>query len=630
MTMSPLKAAPLPTRVLALVAGFVLLIVVVIAAGWLINLQENDAGLARHTLEVQNSIARTFSLLQDAESGQRGYLLTGEQAYLEPFTRADAQIDRELEKLGRLVGGDPEQQQSVLTLRSIADDKRAELRRTVELRRSGNGDAALSILREGSGKALMDRAREVVAQMEAAQAALLSARIERTRRNGATLQATIILAALLALLLASLSIYYLRRYLSDSRVAYEHLAAANARLAREAIERDRLETQLRQSQKMEIIGQLTGGIAHDFNNMLAVVIGNLNLLRRRMANGQSDVARFIDGAIEGADRAAALTHRLLAFSRQQPLAPAATDANKLVSGMTELLRRTLSEAVVLETVLAGGLWRIHIDASQLESAIVNLAINARDAMTEGGKLTIETGNASLDEAYAAVQEEVQPGQYVLIAVTDTGAGMSAATISKAFDPFFTTKPSGKGTGLGLSQVYGFVKQSGGHVKIYSEPGQGTTVKIYLPRFTGAVADAEPAAAPPAVPTGDPGKIVLVVEDDERVRRFTVDALRDLNYTVLHADGGAKALRVLDGHPGVNLLLTDIVMPEMNGRQLAQEALRRRGDLKVLYVTGFTRNAIVHNGMLDPGVHLMTKPFTLEQLAAKVREMLGETGPARGS
>jgi signal transduction histidine kinase len=621
MTIVPVKAAPLPVRIPAFVAGFVLLIIGVMAAGWLVNLQENYAYLARHVLEVENSVARVFSLLQDAETGQRGYLLTGDEAYLDPFTKASAGIDPELENLSRLVGDDPNEEQDVVALRAIADDKLAELRRTLDLRRSGDADAALVVVRGGAGKEAMDRARALVARLEGEQATVLSRRIAQTGRTGAMLQATIILAALLALLLALLSIYYLRRHLAEARTAYEEVASANNKLAVEAIARGKLETQLRQSQKLELIGQLTGGIAHDFNNMLAVVIGNLNLLQRRMAKGETDVARFVNGAIEGAERAAALTHRLLAFSRQQPLAPAPTDANKLVSGMAELLRRTLSETVILETVLAGGLWRTHTDAVQLESAIVNLAVNGRDAMPDGGKLTIESANAHLDEAYAAAHEEVKPGQYVLIAVTDTGFGMDAETISKAFDPFFTTKPSGKGTGLGLSQVYGFVKQSGGHLKIYSEPGQGTTVKIYLPRFAGALEVVAPAAAP-LVAQGDPGKIVLVVEDDERVRRFTVDALRDLDYTVLHADGGAKALRLLDEHPGINLLLTDIVMPEMNGRQLAEEARRRRDDLKVLYFTGFTRNAIVHNGLLDRGVNLITKPFTIEQLAAKVREMLG--------
>jgi signal transduction histidine kinase/CheY-like chemotaxis protein len=614
-------ALPLPTRLVYLFASFVLLIAIIIGAGWLTDVQETNAYWVRHTLEVQKSIGRTFSLLQDAETGQRGYLLTGERDYLDPFAKADAQIDQELDRLDRLVADNPAQQGNAVALRAIANDKRAELRRTVELRRSGNGDAALAHLREGTGKAFMDRARDLVARMQYAEEVRLSAGIEQAKRNAYVLRATMLLAALFALLVAVVSVYYLRRYLRDMRFAHDQLAASNNRLTLEMIERDRVETQLRQSQKMEIIGQLTGGIAHDFNNMLAVVIGNLNLLQRRLTNAQPNVTRFIQGALEGADRAAALTSRLLAFSRQQPLMPTAIDANKLIAGMTELLQRSLGEAIVLETVLGGGLWRTHIDGPQLESAIVNLAVNARDAMPEGGRLTIETVNSHLDEAYAATHQEVKAGQYLLIAVTDTGSGMSAETIARAFDPFFTTKATGKGTGLGLSQVYGFVKQSGGHVKIYSELGEGTTVKVYLPRLIGSIAERDAPPKEVSVQKGSSNEIVLVVEDDERVRRFTVDALRELNYTVLHADGAATALRLLDCHPDVQLLLTDIVMPEVNGRQLAEEAQRRRTNLKVLYFTGFTRNAIVHNGMLDRGVHLMTKPFTLEQLATKVREVL---------
>jgi signal transduction histidine kinase len=371
----------------------------------------------------------------------------------------------------RLIGDDPEQQRNLSSLRPVVEAKRAELQRTVDLRKSGDLEAALAIVRDGSGKDLMDRIRRIVDRMERAEEEYLPARIEQTRRNGYSLQAAIILAASLALLLGLLSLFYLRHHLAENRQAIEKLSAANEKLAREAVERDRLEAQLRQAQKMEIVGQLTGGIAHDFNNMLAVVIGNLNLLSKRLQRGETNVERYADGALEGANRAALLTHRLLAFSRQQPLTPDVIDANRLVSGMTKLLRRALGEEVILETVLAGGLWRTHIDANQLESAIVNVAVNARDAMPGGGKLTIETCNAHLDEAYASAHEEVRAGQYVLVAVSDTGQGMKAQTIEKAFDPFFTTKESGKGTGLGLSQVYGFVKQSHGHVKIYSEPGE---------------------------------------------------------------------------------------------------------------------------------------------------------------
>ena len=379
------------------------------------------------------------------------------------------------------------------------------------------------------------------------------------------------------------------------------------------------EKALRQAQKMESLGQLTGGIAHDFNNMLNVVIGNLDMLLRRLARGDVNVQRFASFALDGATRAAQLTERLLAFARQQPLRLQPINPNKLMAGMSDLLHRTLGETIRTETVLAGGLWKVHTDANQLESAIVNLAVNARDAMPEGGKLTVETANAHLDDIYAAQHAGVPQGQYVMIAVTDTGCGMSSDVIQKAFDPFFTTKSVGKGTGLGLSQVHGFVHQSGGHVKIYSEVAQGTTVKIYLPRYYGSSEDAPPITRFTPAFSGS-GTTVLVVEDEESVRHVSVDALTELGYTVLEANGAAMALRLLDQHPEISLMFTDVVMPEVNGRMLADEARRRRPDLKVLFTTGYTRNAIVHNGVLDPGVHLIGKPFNLEQLARKLAEL----------
>jgi signal transduction histidine kinase len=384
----------------------------------------------------------------------------------------------------------------------------------------------------------------------------------------------------------------------------------------------RIETEeaLRQAQKMEAIGQLTGGVAHDFNNMLAVVLGGLDLALRRLERGDSRIQKYLINAQEGGRRAAALTQRLLAFARQQPLEPAPVEANKLVAGMSDLLRRSLGETINLETVLAGGLWRVHADPNQLESAIVNLAVNSRDAMPNGGKLTIETANAHLDDEYSS-HEGLPMGQYVLIAVTDSGAGMPPEIASKAFDPFFTTKKAGAGTGLGLSQVYGFVKQSGGHVKIYSEMGQGTTVKIYLPRYLGEVRALETARERSPLPRNDGSVTVLVAEDEEGVRAHVVDALEELGYTVLSAGTGKEAIELLGNHPEVGLLFTDVVIPDMNGRQLAQEAQHRLPSLKVLFTTGYTRNAIVHNGMLDPDVSLLTKPFTLEQLARKIAEVL---------
>ena len=378
---------------------------------------------------------------------------------------------------------------------------------------------------------------------------------------------------------------------------------------------------LRQSQKMEAVGQLTGGIAHDFNNMLAVVIGSLDLLGRRIGEGDARTRRYVDTAMEGARRAAFLTERLLAFSRQQPLQPQPIDPNKLVSGMSDLLTHSLGAAVRLETVLAAGMWRVSVDANQLENAILNLAVNARDAMPEGGRLTIETQNAYLDERYVEPHIGVPAGQYALIAVTDTGSGMPADVIAKAFDPFFTTKAVGKGTGLGLSQVYGFVKQSGGHVKIYSEAGNGTTVKIYLPRLVGPASDVEASTRPRATPRGDRAEVILVVDDEPAVRQLSVDALTELGYRVLEAEGGESALQMLDQHPEIVLLFTDVVMPGMNGRKLADEARRRRPSLKLLFTTGYTRNAVVHNGVLDPDVDLIGKPFTIDALAAKLRTVL---------
>lgn len=396
------------------------------------------------------------------------------------------------------------------------------------------------------------------------------------------------------------------------------------RVAAEVAERLRTEEALRQAQKMEAVGQLTGGIAHDFNNMLAVVLSSLDLLDRKFLAGDARAMRLLDAARNGARRAAQLTQRLLAFARQQPLKPESLDVNKLVAGMSDLLRHSLGGGVQLETVLAGGLWRAHVDPNQLENAILNLAVNGRDAMADlsgEGRLTIETANCHLNERYAAEHLGLQAGQYVMVAVTDTGVGMSADVIAKAFEPFFTTKEVGRGTGLGLSQVYGFVKQSGGHARIYSEVGQGTTVKLYMPRQLGTQPGEVGTDQATQALHGDGMELVLAVEDEPAMRALTVETLQELGYRVLEADGGVAALALLDAHPDIALLFTDVVMPGMNGRKLADEARRRRPDLKVLFTTGYTRNAVVHNGVLDPGVHLIGKPFTMEELAARVREVL---------
>ncbi|WP_245409190.1 GAF domain-containing protein [Shinella sp. WSJ-2] len=414
--------------------------------------------------------------------------------------------------------------------------------------------------------------------------------------------------------------------LARRRRAEEELTLLNAsleqRVAEEVLERARTEAQLRQAQKMEAVGQLTGGIAHDFNNMLAVIIGGLGMLQRRLARGDTDVGRFVDGAVEAAHRAASLTQRLLAFSRRQPLSPQPLDPNRMVAGMSDLLSRTLGETVALETVLAAGVWQINADPAQLESGILNLCVNARDAMPGGGRLTIETSNAYVDERYAK-ETGLQSGQFVLIAVTDTGTGMEEAVMAQAFDPFFTTKEVGKGTGLGLSQVYGFVRQSGGLVKIYSEPHIGTTVKIYLPRHHGAVSHLAEQVQPQQPLSGQASEVIMVVEDDLRVRAISVDALRELGYTVIEAADAAHALHLVEGGQLISLLFTDVVMPGMSGRELVDRLRRIGATFPVLYTTGYTRNAIVHNGILDPHIQLLSKPFTVEELARKVRLMLDE-------
>jgi PAS domain S-box-containing protein len=381
---------------------------------------------------------------------------------------------------------------------------------------------------------------------------------------------------------------------------------------------------LRQAQKMEAVGQLTGGIAHDFNNLLAGITGSLELLQRRVATGRTDgLERYTSAAVTSAQRAAALTQRLLAFARRQPLDPKRVEANRLVAGMEDLLRRTLGPGVDLEMVLAGGLWPTLCDANQLESAILNLAINARDAMPSGGRLTVETANAHLDDAYARAQGgEIRPGQYIAISVTDTGTGMPPDVIAKAFDPFFTTKPIGQGTGLGLSMLYGFVKQSEGHVRIYSELGKGTTFKLYLPRHVGRADDDEASRETSETPRAETGETVLVVEDEAIVRMLVTETLEELGYAAIEAPDGPSGLRILQSNVRIDLLVTDVGLPGLNGRQLADAARVSRPDLRVLFLTGYAHNAAIGNGaVLGTGMELMTKPFALDALATKIRALI---------
>jgi signal transduction histidine kinase/CheY-like chemotaxis protein len=593
------------------------------AAFWLAARAQTQAQWLRHTLLVRNQITAVLTLVQRAESGQRGYLLTGRDTYLDPYRSAIATLPGALDATAALVIDNPQQQHAVGQLSQLLDDKVRELRTTIDAHKAGQTDAALGLVNTDEGERAMNEIRQLVSRMDAEEDRLLAMRQSRLKTADVLLQIGAAAAFLLICTLGALTNYLTRRSFAALVAVRDQLVTTNQELLEQASQRQHAESQLRQAQKMEAIGQLTGGIAHDFNNMLGVIAASLDLMQRRLKSGVDGIERFIDAARTATERGAALTHRLLAFARKQPLAPEALDINKMIAGMSDLLRSTLGERFRIEIVSAAGLWTANADAHQLESAILNVAINARDAMPEGGKITIETGNAYLDDAYCGHHADVDPGQFVMLAISDTGTGMKPDVVARAFDPFYTTKPAGSGTGLGLSQVYGFVKQSRGHIKIYSELGAGTTVKIYLPRLIDGEAKKDKIARPAAVRMGDSSEIILVVEDDLLVRRLTTETLRELGYTVFDSESASEARAILERVPEIKLLFTDVVMPEINGKKLADEASRLRPDIKVLYTTGYTPNAVVHGGVLDAGVHLLSKPFTLDQLAAKVRAVLDE-------
>ena len=393
-------------------------------------------------------------------------------------------------------------------------------------------------------------------------------------------------------------------------------------VGRDLTEQRATEAALRQSQKMEAVGQLTGGIAHDFNNLLAGITGSLELMQTRLSQGRlGEIERYVLAAQGAARRAAALTHRLLAFSRRQTLDPKPTDVNRLVTGMEELIRRTVGPQVTLEVVTAAGLWTTMIDPPQLENALLNLCINARDAMPEGGRITVETANKWLDER-GARERDLAPGQYLAVCVSDTGCGMAPEVIARIFDPFFTTKPIGQGTGLGLSMIYGFVRQSGGQVRVYSELDRGTTMCLYLPRHYATVADDAFAGEGTEAARALSGETVLVVDDEPTVRMLVVEVLEELGYTALEAVDGPSGLRLLQTAARIDLLVTDVGLPGgMNGRQLADAARVSRPSLKVLFITGYAENSVFGHGHLDPGMHILTKPFALDVLAARIRDMI---------
>jgi signal transduction histidine kinase len=600
----------------SLLATTVLAALLAIGTLWLVSQSRSEEEWGHHTLAVRNQIDQVLILMQRAEGSARGFLLSDDAALLEPYKQAVYDLPPALDALGQLIIDNPRQRAAVADLRQLTAERLSDLHQQLDAHQQGKFGPVTG----ASGLKPMMAFRARIDGMLAEENRLLkireatSANLTRLLRIGAGASFLLICAV------GALVTFATRRSILELGAARDRLLFANQELMQQIDLRESAENQLRQSQKMDAIGQLTGGIAHDFNNMLGVISGSLDLALRRLRKNDFRIEAFLEAAQKGAERAAALTHRLLAFARQQPLSPEPLDCNKMIVNMSELLRSTLGEHIAIETVSAGGLWKTKVDGSQLENAILNIAINARDAMKDGGRLTIETGNAYLDAAYSKQNTEVTPGQFVLLAITDTGPGMKPEVVARVFEPFFTTKPAGTGTGLGLSQVYGFVKQSRGHIKIYSELGTGTTVKVYLPRFMG---DAETArtVAPAPIQTGSATETILVVEDDTLMRRLTSEALRELGYSVIDCERAVDALVAIDQNPEVKLLFTDVVMPEMSGKKLADEALQRRPDLKVIFTTGYTPNAVVHGGVLDPGVQFLPKPFTLEQLATRVRSLL---------
>ncbi|MGN6516144.1 MAG: response regulator [Rhizomicrobium sp.] len=674
-----------------------------------------------HTYETMASLRAVLADGLDAETGQRGYLLTRKPSYLKPFHEAEARLDRDIAKFRTLTRDNPTQQKRADELRKLFAARFRALNDGIVLSPyvAQLPPALLATL--DAGKTVMDATRSVIAAGMEEERQLLDERVRARRAVEHNEILSAILIAVLALLVLLAAAFLLvrnnvRLALSESlrtrqarilqatldnirdgilvfdeeaKVAafndiFFHLMDfprslarmgealkafndADEKFARETLEslhesvhgaqdyarlrrkdreldvykadipkegflvaaadvteRVRAEQALRNAQKMESIGQLTGGMAHDFNNLLQIISANLDLLVRNEGDASKRAAR-LQSAVAAVERGARLTGQLLAFARRQALDPRSTNLGRTMTEMTDLLRRTLGERIEVESVVAGGLWNTMVDRSQVENAILNLAINSRDAMPDGGKLTIEIANAFLDDTYAAAHSEVAPGQYVMIAVSDTGQGMSPDVAAKAFDPFFTTKPEGEGTGLGLSQVFGFVKQSGGHVKIYSEPGEGTTIKIYLPRSRKPL---EEQNSPFEQPVIGGSETILVVEDDDGVRAAVVDLLTELGYSVLRAANAEEALTVLKSGAHVDLLFTDVVMPgQIPTREMARRARDSRPNLRVLFTSGYTQNAIVHNGKLDDDVFLLSKPYRKDDLARKLRSLLDASATA---
>jgi signal transduction histidine kinase/CheY-like chemotaxis protein len=604
-------------------ASFGLLILVGVLAAAMAERVNSAADLVAHSLEVEATATELLSRMQDLKLAQRGYLLTRSDAFLAPYEQTHAAIPQTMSKLRSLVADNPDQTARVERMGALIDELLTRATTTVELGRNGQFAEATEIVKTGRGQQISELFRALIDEISRTENDLLG------KRQAAESTARAIMLGLVLIGLACAAVAALGALLMSGALIRE-LRERSEALTEETRVRKEAQAMLVQTQKMESIGLLAGGVAHDFNNLLTIVIGNLDSVARRLAGGAptdaAAISRPIASAMQGAKRAASLTQRLLAFSRQQALAPQQVDLNKLVGGLSDMLARTVGEAIAVETILGSGLWPTFVDANQLENAVVNLVVNARDAMPHGGRITIETANASLDEAYCAQFGDVAPGQYVLLSVSDTGTGISAEHLSKVFEPFFTTKGASTGTGLGLAMIYGFVKQSKGHIRIYSEVGQGTTAKIYLPHMEGA-ARVESVPAPrrqedAPIPSAQPGEVVLIVEDDEDVRDSTTALLHDLGYSILAARSGAEALARLQGSERIDILFTDVVLPQgMNGRVLAVEAAALRPALPVLFTTGYARNAIIRGGRLDPGVQFLAKPYTQREIAQKLRAML---------
>ena len=609
-------------NILALVS-FGLMILAGLLAATMVERVNSAADWVAHSLDVQGKAAGLLGSVQGLALAKRGYLLTRSDAFLPPYDEARATIPQALGNLRSLVADNPDQTARVDRMASSIEDFLTTSTSAVDLGRHGQFPEAAEIATTVRGQQILESFRAIVDEFGKAENDLLRERQAAESRARAIMLGLVLIglvcaaaAALGALLLSAALIRELRE--------------RSEALAEETRVRKDAEAILVQSQKMELIGLLAGGVAHDFNNLMTVVIGNLDSAERRLGGpgpaNPASIGKPIAAAMQGAKRAASLTQRLLAFSRQQVLSPQQVDLNRLVGGLSDMLTRTVGETIAVETILGGGLWPTFVDASQLENAIVNLVVNARDAMPEGGRITIETANASLDDAYCRQFGDVTPGQYVLLSVSDTGTGISPENLRKVFEPFFTTKSAPAGTGLGLAMIYGFVKQSKGHIRIYSEVGHGTTARIYLPRMAGAARlETVPAAArmeSAGMPEARPGEVVLLVEDDPDVLDATADLLRELGYAVLTARNGAEALALLREANEFDILFTDVVLPQgLNGRALALEAATLRPALPVLFTTGYARNAIIHDGRLDPDVEFLAKPYTQEDVSQKLRAVL---------